>query len=55
MKRAALGDWAAGREREEWAAGERAGWAGKLGLGWVDFGCGFAFYFSLFKTKSNKG
>ena len=22
-KRAALGDWAAGREREEWAAGER--------------------------------
>ena len=28
------------------------GWGGSLGLGWVDFGCGFAFYFPL--SNSNK-
>ena len=52
-------DWAAVWAAREGEGGvgrrrERAGWAGKLGLGWVDFGCGFAFYFSLSKSNSNK-
>ena len=51
-----------GRVREEgvdWPCGKREresglGWRRDLGWCWVDFGCGFVFYFSLSNSKSIK-
>ena len=51
--RAGLGR-AAGPAQKVGPWGGRWVWAGKLGLGWVVFGCEFAFYFSLSKSNSNK-
>ena len=41
---------------KQMGCGKERRWVGPVGLGWcwVDFGCGFVFYFSLSNSKSIK-